>query len=138
MHLAATVWHKRPEALSEAIRAMRLEFGQDLPQEYTDFLAWSNGGEGRLGVQPYALCLDSAEDVLHSWKHGSYRQDFPGFLVIGSNGGGEYIAFEIKTPPPWRVVALDMTNIDLSETVMLIAKNFAGLLELIAEPHADA
>jgi hypothetical protein len=138
MHHLTSAWHRLPGAPAESLQALRIEFGENLPFEYTELLGWSNGGEGSLLVQPYALCLDSAEDVLRYWREAAYRHDFPGFLVIGSNGAGEYIAFDTRQPKSWPVVALDMTNIDLCETVTPVAQDFATLLNFIAVPRADA
>ena len=138
MHHFAGAWHACSAASAKSIEALERELGDRLPNEYLKFLAWSNGGEGPLLVQPYTLCLDSAEEVLRQWQEGQYREYFPSFLVIGSNGAGEYVAFDLRHSLMRAVVALDMTNIDLSESVLPIAQDFASLLELIAEPEADA
>ena len=131
-------WRAAPPATAESIRSLRSAVGENLPNEYVELLASSNGGEAALSVQPYNLCLDSAEDALHYWNSGTYRNDFPGFFVIGGSGAGEYIAFDTRQSLPWPVVALDMTNTDLSESVLPIAKDFSGLLALVGVPRTDA
>jgi len=52
-------------------------------------------------------------------------------LIIGSNGGGEYIALDARESGALPVVALDMTNADLKDTVLPIAENFDAFVELI-------
>ena len=51
--------------------------------------------------------------------------------MIGSNGGGEFVAFDARTPGPLAVVAIDMTNIDLDESVLPIASDFNAFIDLI-------
>jgi hypothetical protein len=53
--------------------------------------------------------LDAAETVaetIESWNQG--QADLLGFLIIGGNGGGEYIAFDTRSAAPWPVVTIDM------------------------------
>jgi SMI1/KNR4 family protein SUKH-1 len=131
-------WFRQGPASDLALEKLKLAVVDPLPQEYLDLLSYSNGGEGPLPVQPYNLCLDSAEVTAESWQTGAYKEFFPGFLVFGSNGGGEYIAFDQRQGSPWPVVALDMTNIDLSETVMPIAESFASFVGLIGVEARNA
>ena len=138
MQTLPRAWLAAPPASAESIRSLSSAVGVNLPKEYLELLQSSNGGEGALTVQPYTLCLDSAEDALHYWNDGTYQKDFPGFFVIGTSGAGEYIAFDTRQSLPWPVVALDMTNIDLSESVLPIAKDFRGLLALVGEARTDA
>jgi hypothetical protein len=53
-----------------------------------------------LAVQPYLAILDSAEEVAASILRGEHDEFYPGFLMIGSNGGGEYIALDARSPTP--------------------------------------
>lgn len=128
---ANRIWSKHPGASTEALAALRNTVGVGLPDEYFDLLAFSNGGEGPLPVPPYNFCLDSAEDAARLKREKTYDESFPGFFVIGGNGSGEYIAFDLRGSEPRRVVALDMTNIDLDESVQPIAPNFSAFLTLV-------
>src|SRR4051812_38585746 len=90
-------WFKYPCASREALDALRARAGVELPREYFDLLAFSNGGEGPLDVSPLNLCLDSAEDALRRNKvEKLYDEFFPGFFVFGTSGGGDYIAFDLR------------------------------------------
>jgi hypothetical protein len=60
-----------------------------------------------------------------------HEEFFPGFIIIGSDGGGELIALDARTPEALPVVALDMTNGDLRETVKQIASDFDAFVDLI-------
>lgn len=96
-------------AAAEELTRLRAIAPVDLPQRYLALLAFSNGGEGPLPTEPYNLCLDSAETVAQTIESGNYGQaDLHGFLIIGGNGGGEYIAFDTRNEVPWPVVKIDM------------------------------
>lgn len=140
MILANRIWLKQPGASSEALQKLREAAGVELPDQYFDLLAFSNGGEGPLPVPPYNFCLDSAEDAARLKREKTYDESFPGFFVIGGNGSGEYIAFDHRGPEPRPVVALDMTNIDLDESAQLVAPDFPAFLALVGleEPEAQA
>jgi SMI1/KNR4 family protein SUKH-1 len=75
-----------------------------LPPSYLSLLRTTNGGEGPLACQPYHLQLDPAETVVETAASRRHEEFFPGFLVIGSNGGGEFIAFDARTPGPMAIV----------------------------------
>ena len=109
----------------------------DLPPEYFQLLAFSNGGEGPLPVEPYNFCLDEAEYAAKQYADKVFHEYFPGLFVIGGNGGGEAIAFDMRGAKPWPIVAFDMTNIDLDESVVTLAPNFVSFLDLVGVPPRD-
>ena len=135
---ADRIWQGCPGASEEALRALREFAGAELPDEYYDFLSFSNGGEGPLSVQPYHFCADSAEDAKENKRAQIYEEFFPGLFVFGSNGGGEYIAFDLRSSKPWPVVAIDMTNINLDESVLFIADSFHSFLAMVGLESQDA
>ena len=135
---AGRTWLKRPAAAEEALCALRAEAGVDLPEEYFAFLRFSNGGEGPLPIAPYNFCLDCAEDVLGYLREKLYEEFFPEFFVFGSSGGGDYVAFDLRRAQPWPVVAIDMTNTDLTESVDPIAGDFASFLAIVGLTRSSA
>ncbi|XLZ68584.1 SMI1/KNR4 family protein [Massilia sp. SR12] len=132
------IWHKRPGASTESLQELQAIVGVELPVQYINLLSYSNGGEGPLSVQPYNFCLDSAEYVIERTASALTEEYFPGFLMFGGNGGGEYIGFDLRGGQPWPIVSIDMTNIDLSESVMLIARDFESFLSLVGTEAEDA
>jgi hypothetical protein len=96
-----------------------------LPESYLALLRIGNGGEVGLSVSPYNLCLDSAEDSLDYWLSGTYTKH--GVFVIGGNGGGELIAFDLESDAERRVICFD--PISPNDSTEVIAKNFEKLLE---------
>lgn len=126
-------------ASSSAIESLIAAAPVALPESYIDLLERSNGGEWPLIVQPYNLCLDSAEAVTEAIVDGTYGEFFDGFLIIGSDGGGELIALDNRCAQPGSVVALDATNIDIDESRLVIAANFDLFLGVIEfEPNQTA
>lgn len=109
--LEARDWFAVSGAAAEELSRLRAVAPNDLPERYVDLLAFSNGGEGPLPSRPYNLCLDAARTVtetIESENHG--QADLQGFLIIGGNGGGEYIAFDTRSGAPWPIVAIDMVT----------------------------
>ncbi|HEX4737753.1 MAG TPA: SMI1/KNR4 family protein [Allosphingosinicella sp.] len=124
-------WHRVECASAAAIAQLKAIAPASLPESYFALLSFSNGGEGPLPVQPLWLCLYPAEEVIEIEQAGTFREFFPGLFVIGGNGGGEAVAFDLRESEPYPIVAFDETNIDLPESVRQIAESFDGALKLI-------
>jgi hypothetical protein len=130
-------WLKRPGAKASAIHELRQALSVELPDAYFDFLSFSNGGEGPLPCPPFNCCLDAVEAVTRNWREKMFEEFFPGFVVIGGNGAGELIAFDIRDREPWGVVAIDMTNIDLDESVLPVAAGFDEFRAMLGISKSD-
>lgn len=104
-----------------------------LPESYINLLANSDGGEGPLCVQPDWLILYSAEEVTEIETSETFNGFFPGYFVIGGNGGGEAIALTQDKDGNEKVVFFDMANIDLEENVEELAPSFEELISLIED-----
>jgi hypothetical protein len=124
-------WKGADGASPELLESLRKVLPVDLPPEYSQLLAFSNGGEGSLSVPPYNFCLDDGECAAKQWADKLFEEFFPGFFVIGSNGAGEAIAFDMRGSKPWPLIAFDMTDIDRDESVMAIAPDFVSFLDLV-------
>lgn len=118
-------------ASSAAISNLVVACPVTLPESYIELLKQTNGGEWSLAVQPYTLSLDKVESVVQAIAEGTYSEFFDGFVIIGSDGGGELVALDTRGEEPWSVVALDMTNINLDESRFQIASSFDQLLGLV-------
>jgi hypothetical protein len=118
-------WHARPGASREILNELRDAAPAELPDSYYALLAETNGGEGALPIDPFNLCLDTAEDVIHAFKNPS----FDGFVAFGGNGGGELLAFDVRSSSPWSVVSIDM--VAGAESAKQVAPSFDEFLKLI-------
>jgi hypothetical protein len=65
-------------------------------------------------------------------NHG--ESDFNGFLIFGSSGAGEYLAFDMRQGLPWPVVTIDM--IAGSGSAEKVAPNFDDFLSLVGVADA--
>ena len=126
-------WFKAEGASDDAVSSLKRAAAIELPTLYLALLRFSNGGEGPLPISPYNFCLDSAEDAAQNQRAGTFKEFFTGFFVFGSSGGGELVALDIRGHPPWPVVAIDATNIDLDESVMLIANSMEDFVAMIGQ-----
>ncbi|HEY9110102.1 MAG TPA: SMI1/KNR4 family protein [Roseateles sp.] len=102
-------WYGHPGASGETLEQLRRHIPPQVPGGYLDLLATTDGGEGALPVQPYNCCLDNAATVLagltEAWRRSRLDE---GFFVIGGNGGGELLAFDLRKPGLPPIVAVDM------------------------------
>jgi len=128
--LAGRNWCGESGATAEDLAHLRSVAPVDLPQRYVDLLAFSDGGEGPLPFAPYNLCLDPAITVARTIEGGNHKQaDLEGFLIFGSGGGGEYIAFDLRNGPPWPIVAIDM--VAGGDSAEVIASDFGAFFDQI-------
>jgi len=61
--------------------------GISLPEQYQAFMRAHNGGEGDLGETWFVLFpLEELQEINDDYAVGEFM---PGYIIIGSNGGGE-------------------------------------------------
>lgn len=84
----------RPEEIDAAERCLDVT----LPQDYRSWLL-ATGGEEKWFGEVY-LALFTLEDVLAVTEAADAQDRLPGFVAIGSDGGGELFAFDVRTDPP--------------------------------------
>jgi hypothetical protein len=89
-----------PGAELASIDMFQQSQGLDLPPDYVDFLLSTDGGEGFIGWEGFEgkyfqlWKIDELPDVNIAYHAKEY---LPGFLLIGSNGGGDAYAFDMKS-----------------------------------------
>jgi hypothetical protein len=88
-----------------------------------EFLRQSDGGEGFVGVEPGYFQLWRANEVARYSDEYQVQIYLPGYLAVGSNGGGELYVFPIGEPTPgvFVVPAIGMA----ANLVIRIAPSFA-------------
>ena len=118
-------WVSAVPASAEVISQLQREVA-GLPESYLDLLRVGNGGEVGLCASPFNLCLDPAESALDYFLSGTYtKQDV---FIIGSNGGGDYIAFDLRSEGERRVICFDPISPD--DSIEVIAESFHKLMLL--------
>jgi hypothetical protein len=125
-------WHPQQGASAEEIAAARGSSPKQLPDSYFALLAHCNGGEGPLPVSPYYFILDPANEASSGSLVRAHGLD--GLFVIGGNGGGELIAFDLREENPWPIVHVDMiAGADSIETIATDFDEFVAMIGLNAE-----
>lgn len=129
-------WFGFPGASAETLEQLRQRLPPRIPSGYLELLALSNGGEGPLPVQPYSCYLDDVATVLAGLTE-VWRRDWldEGFLVIGGNGGGELLAFDLRALGVPPVVAVDM--VAGGESTMQVAPTFEMFLGFLGRESED-
>jgi hypothetical protein len=103
---------RRSGATDRMIAESEKQLGAHLPPEYVDFLRVTNGGEGFIGDNAYAMFWN-VEDLAS--LNGSYEvlKYAPGLLIVGSDGGGEAYGFDTRAAG-WPVVRVPFVGMNWS------------------------
>jgi len=100
-----------------------------LPADYRIFLLQSNGGEGFIGK--HYLILWRAEELFQFNRDYQVDDYAPGFLMFGSDGGGDGFAFDKRTSP-FRVMEVPFIGMSVNDA-FFIADSFTRMLERMVE-----
>ncbi|HEX4351174.1 MAG TPA: SMI1/KNR4 family protein [Verrucomicrobiae bacterium] len=131
--LNATKWKPAAPATDVAIANLINKVGFELPSDYLDFLRFSNGGCGDIPVQ--SLCFHSlwaAEELLEFNRDYEVAKYCAGFFGIGSNGGGEMFAFDMRSKKPWPVVTIPFIGME-ADAAWHVASNFRSFVEMFGQ-----
>lgn len=91
--------------------AIETKLGKTLPADYKELLEISNGGEGSLGKE--YLMIWAVEELVEYNQQYEVEKYAPGWLVFGSNGGGEAYAFDYRSGQFGGVVKVPFVGMDL-------------------------
>jgi hypothetical protein len=123
---------REPPVSEEAVVTLARFAGRDLPDDYVAFLRQQNGG-ALWHRDVWYLWIGRAGDI-PSWSEASSMtpHEIPGSLVLGSNGGGEAIVFDMRKERPdkrYPIVAINFIS-DGWDDAMPVAPDFCSLLML--------
>jgi hypothetical protein len=134
---SASEWTPAAPASEDAIARLVREVRFKLPAEYLEFLQFSNGGCGEIPVQPW--CFDSlwrAEELLSCNRDYEVDEYCPGFFGIGSSGGGEMFAFDMRVAQPWPVVVVPFIGME-AEAALQVAPDFRSFVEMFGKKEKN-
>jgi hypothetical protein len=131
-----TKWNRKAPASPGSIDRLVVESKVELPGEYLTLLRYSNGGEGELGVKPGWFQLWPAEEVVALNESYEVEQNVPGFFGIGSNGGGELLAFDTRGGKPWKVVMIPFIPMTAEEAIVIV-KDFGVFIQAMGHEYED-
>jgi hypothetical protein len=121
-------WEREPPADSIAVQRLVAESKAELPEDYIALLYYSNGGERELGVEPGWFQLWPAEKVIEFNQGYEAETNVPGFFGFGSNGGGEMLAFDMRSGEPWKIVMIPFIPMQVKNAIV-IADDFGAFLQ---------
>lgn len=135
MRWKTNFYERAPGASPDALARLREAAPARLPNSYYELLSFSNGGRWPVGNGQFSFDLSPAEWAAETWewkpRRPSAATDFlSGFVLIGTNGCGVCIGFDIRGQEPWPVVEVDK-DADLDERVVLVACDFDAFLEIL-------
>ncbi len=123
-------WSKKEPAKPELAKELARVSAIRLPKEYFDLLLYSNGGEGRLALDPGWFQLWTVEEVLGLNRAYEIDKNLPGYFGFASSGGGELLGFDCRQGEPYKVVKIPFIPMIESEAV-IIAKDFEEFIRAI-------
>ena len=129
----ASKWMPASPASEDVIASLSGQIGFELPSDYLEFLRFSNGGCGDISVDPW--CFDSlwtAEELVGCNRDYEVAEYCPGFFGIGSSGGGEMFAFDMRKPQPWPVVVVPFIGME-PDVALPVAPDFRSFVAMFGQ-----
>jgi hypothetical protein len=117
----------KPSIEENKVKVVETELGVTFPNDYIEFISYSNGAEGSIGEN--YLILWAIEDIIE--LNEAYDvNDFAGGLVLfGSDGGDTAFAFDTRKNET-QIVTVPFIGMDLSE-ITTCSNTFNGFLQYL-------
>lgn len=128
-------WKPNPGAPREVIEKVQSELGIVFPQDYTELMEWSNGGEDWIG-QSYLQLLPVEEIPLMNKLTGATKY-VPWVIFFGGDGGGMKYGFDTHFDPP-AIIEVDAVSIGDIEDMIIHHMSFTEFLQLLSKRRYDA
>lgn len=124
-----------PGATPEALARLRAAAPAPLPDSFYSLLSVANGGRWPAGEGQFSFHLSSADWTAEIYetetrKPSDITEFLKGFILIGTNGSGVCIGFDIRGVEPWPIVEVDV-GADPDERVVAVAKDFDAFLDIL-------
>lgn len=104
----AGFWHRKPPASEAEILQAEADLGIVFPEDYRQFLLWSNGGEAKIGRAYFSLWR--VGDIARRNISASIKKYMSSLFVgVGTNGGDECYALDYSvdvSSPKFAIVPL--------------------------------
>ncbi|HEY8602207.1 MAG TPA: SMI1/KNR4 family protein [Thermomicrobiales bacterium] len=121
-------WYKEPGATLEQVRHVEEILGFPLPEDYIQFILWSNGGEGELGKM--YLSLWKVEDLIETSDTYLIRHYLPDCIGIGTDGGDYGYCFDYRENRQRpTLIRVDLGALD-PDAIDVLGQDFQSILEL--------
>jgi len=113
-----------PPVYASSIQKFEVEARLCLPEEYSQFLQRTNGGEGFIG-NAYVIFW-RLEELIEMNKAYQVPEYAPGLFLFGSDGGGEAFAFDMRSGSK-PIVSVPFVGMEL-KLARIVASNFEAFL----------
>jgi hypothetical protein len=123
-------WNRSTGAIDADINQLRNIGKGQLPEDYLQFLRVTDGADGDLSNDPYYAIIYPCSEVIQIEKEGTFKEYFSELFVFGGTGGGVALAIDQRPNKNQKIVSFDMTNIELDESVLIVADNFTAFSNL--------
>ena len=130
---SASTWTPAPPASESDLSVLIQSVGFELPSDYLDFLRFSDGGYGSIPVDPW--CFDSlwkATELAEFNRNYQIPIYCPGFFGIGSTGGGDMFAFDMRGEQPWPVVSIPCIGMEAA-AALPVAPDFRSFVAMFGQ-----
>lgn len=119
---------KKPGASDEDIAKFVNTINAVLPEDYIDFIKYSNGAEGFISNNAY-LSLDSIDEIIELNK--TFGQvDVPWLLLFGTDGGSTGYGFDLRNTPA-QIVEVCFPGLDM-DPIWVRGNTFIEFLQYLA------
>jgi hypothetical protein len=135
---SASTWTPAPPASEHVLSSLCQAVGFELPSDYLDFLRFSDGGCGSIPVDPW--CFDSlwkATELAEFNRNYQIQIYCPGFFGIGSTGGGDMFAFDMRGEEPWPVVSIPCIGMEPA-AALPVAPDFRSFVAMFGQKGSRA
>jgi hypothetical protein len=101
---------------------------KSLPDDYIEFLAYCNGGEGFIGENSYVIfwTVEELPEMNEAYEVSKYAKEL---FLFGSDGGGEAYGFDTRSSPA-TIVQVPFVGMDTS-LAQYIADDFSSFLQYL-------
>lgn len=117
-------------ANEEEIGKLETDLGHKLPSDYIEFVRYSKGAEGPIGITNY-LVLWHIEDLKSINEDYEIDEFAPGLVLFGGDGGDTGYTFDTRNEQ-MPVVAVSLSDLSL-DFIKPMGLNFVEFLENLSK-----
>jgi hypothetical protein len=127
--LSPPTWIREEPGESAAFEAIESEYGLKLPEDYKEFILFSNGGQIYAGGS--VLHLEPADYLPEHNMNDEFEASLPGMFIIGDDAGGSYYFFDPKNQMGKGEYAIWLVSMGSlrSEDARFAGKNLTEVIE---------
>lgn len=127
LHSEQKRFYTNPPCSEGALRDFEIQSKFRLPDDYSRFLRLTNGGEGYINSEQYAI-MWRLQELIPLNEAYEAPQYLPGLFIFGSSGGGEALLFDCQASVP-KIMRVPFVGADLSR-LEILSPSFEEFIDL--------